>query len=334
MFLKYYLNLIRGIIAVINKSFIMLAILPYEAYLYVDSAVKALYRMCISKKNSLNWVTAEEVERLAKNNLMSYVKSFWINYVCALLLILLTLIFKPNNIVMSSVIALIWIFAPVLMSAVSKKIKSNKVTLDEEQKEELKELAYKTWKYFEDLLTPETNYLIPDNYQCNRAQKIVYRTSPTNIGFSLISILSAVELEMITHKKALDLITKIIMSVEKLEKWNGHLYNWYDTSNLKKLAPYFVSSVDNGNFIASLYVVKAYLEQHGEHNMAYGIKKMIDEMDFSKLYNSELDVFSIGYNDSEKMLSPFHYNNFASEARLTSFIAIAKGDVPYKHWFC
>lgn len=334
MFLKYYLNLIRGIIAVINKSFIMLAILPYEAYLYVDSAVKALYRMCISKKNLLNWVTAEEVERLAKNDLMSYVKSFWINYVCALLLIWLTLIFKPNNIVMSSVIALIWIFAPVLMSAVSKKIKSNKVTLDEEQKEELKELAYKTWKYFEDLLTPETNYLIPDNYQCNRAQKIVYRTSPTNIGFSLISILSAVELEMITHKKALDLITKIIMSVEKLEKWNGHLYNWYDTSNLKKLAPYFVSSVDNGNFIASLYVVKAYLEQHGEHNMAYGIKKMIDEMDFSKLYNSELDVFSIGYNDSEKMLSPFHYNNFASEARLTSFIAIAKGDVPYKHWFC
>ena len=334
MFLKYYLDLIRGIIAVINKSLIMLAILPYEAYLYLDSAIKALYRMTISKKNLLNWVTAEEVEKLTKNNIMTYVKTFWINYVCAGLLIILTLILKPYDIIMTSGIAFIWVCAPILMSSISQKIKVDKVTLNDEETEELKELAYKTWKYFEDFLTPESNYLIPDNYQCNRAEKIVYRTSPTNIGFSLVSIISAAELGIITHKKAVDLITKIIMNVEKLEKWNGHLYNWYDTTNLKKMPPYFISTVDNGNFAASLYVVKGYLEKYGENTIAYGIKKIIDEMDFSKLYNTELDVFSIGYNDSEKILSPFNYNNFASEARLSSYVAIAKGDVPHKHWFC
>ena len=334
IFLKYYLNLIRGIFAVINKSFIVLAVLPYEAYLYADSIVRSIYRMFVSKKKLLNWITAEEIEKTSKNTLGSYIKGFKVNYIFAILLILSCLKFRQDNIIMASIIAFIWFFAPILMRVISKRIVVNKEHLGDEEKEEIKDIAVRTWRYFDDLLVEESNYLIPDNFQFNRDKKIDYKTSPTNVGFSLVSVVSAAELGIINNEKAVNLITHIIMSVEKLEKWNGHLYNWYDINSLKKLYPYFISSVDNGNFIASLYVVKGFLEKHDSSDIIYGVKKLIDEMDFTKLYNNDLDVFSIGYNDGEKNLLTYHYNNFASESRLTSFIAIAKGDVPYKHWFC
>ena len=143
----------------------------------------------------------------------------------------------------------------------------------------------------------------------NRAKKIDYKTSPTDIGFSLISIISAVELELIGSNKALTMIANIIKTVEELEKWHGHLYNWYNINTLNKLYPYFVSTVDNGNFVASLYVVKSFLEKYGERDILHRVVKLIDEIDFSKLYNQDLEVFSIGYNGSEQVLSTYHYNN-------------------------
>jgi cyclic beta-1,2-glucan synthetase len=333
-FLRYYLNLIRGIIAVVNKSFIVLAVLPYEAKLYVDSIIRALYRMYISKKNLLNWITAEEVEKVLKNDLKTYLRNFKINYLLAIILLVYCLMYKIDNIFVTLVIFLTWIGAPFLLFIISKDIGYEESGLDEKRKQQIKDIAIKTWKYFDELITEENNYLIPDNYQLNRAKKIDYKTSPTDIGFSLISIISAVELELIGSNKALTMIANIIKTVEELEKWHGHLYNWYNINTLNKLYPYFVSTVDNGNFVASLYVVKSFLEKYGERDILHRVVKLIDEIDFSKLYNQDLEVFSIGYNGSEQVLSTYHYNNFASEARLASFIAIAKGEVPFRHWFC
>lgn len=333
-FLKYYLNLIRGLIAVLNKSFIVLAVLPYEANLYVDSIMRALYRMYISKKNLLNWVTAEEVEKISKNTLFNYIKAFKINYIIAFLLTGLTYIFKPYNITLAFILSFIWLIAPIVMYLVSKDLKQKGKTLNEEEIKQLERVAEITWRYFDDLLKEEYNYLIPDNYQYNRDNKVDHKTSPTNIGFSLLSIISAKELELISKKKTIGLIREIIKTVEKLEKWNGYLYNWYNIYNLNVLQPKFISSVDNGNFVACLYVVRTFLEKNGEFDLAYRITRIIDNIDFSRLYNYKLDVFSLGYNVSEETLQAYHYNNFASESRLTSYLAIAKGDIPYKHWFC
>ncbi len=84
-------------------------------------------------------------------------------------------------------------------------------------------------------------------------------------------------------------------------------------------------------------MVKGYLAQHHPHdgqNLLATVERLIALTDFSKLYNNDLDVFSIGYDYGAHTLLPYHYNNFASEARLTSFLTIAQGDAPYKHWFC
>lgn len=60
---------------------------------------------------------------------------------------------------------------------------------------------------------------------------------------------------------------------------------------------------------------------------------LVQEMDFKTLYDQKRDLFSIGYNVDHASLDNSTYDLLASEARLGSFIAIAKGDVPPKHWF-
>ncbi|MDD2469857.1 MAG: glucoamylase family protein, partial [Bacilli bacterium] len=334
MFLKYYLNLVKGIFTVINKSYITLTVLPYEAYLYLDSIIKSLYRMFVSKKKLLNWITAEEIEKTLKNNLETYLKTFKINYICSVLLVVGCAIYKPNDIVIAAIIASVWFLAPIVMYFMSQKLVLDQKSLDKHETKDIINLATRTWQYFDDLIAEEYNYLIPDNYQLNREEKVDHKTSPTNIGFSLLSVISAYELGIISNDRAIKMITNIITSIERLEKWNGHLFNWYDIYSLEKMHPYFISTVDNGNLAASLYVVKGFLEKQDNREMLYRVSNLIEEMDFTKLYSNDLDVFSIGYDYGEQTLVPYNYNNFASEARLTSYIAIAKGDAPYKHWFC
>ena len=62
-------------------------------------------------------------------------------------------------------------------------------------------------------------------------------------------------------------------------------------------------------------------------------KKFFDEMDFRFLFDPSRKLFSIGYRAGEGSLDSSCYDLLASEARLASFIAIAKGDVPSSHWF-
>lgn len=131
----------------------------------------------------------------------------------------------------------------------------------------------------------------------------------------------------------LERLKNSINTIEKLEKWNGHLYNWYDIVTLAPLEPRFISTVDSGNFVGYLYVVKEVFDEFGEEELKLKVQKIIDETDFSYLYDYKKNLFSIGYDDRNKKLVDSYYDLLASEARLASFIAIAKRDVPYKHWF-
>ena len=97
--------------------------------------------------------------------------------------------------------------------------------------------------------------------------------------------------------------------------------------------PNFVSTVDSGNFVASLIVVREYLEENGEDGLVKLCDKLIKNTNFKKLYTKK-NVFSIGFDENEGKLSAYNYNKFASESRLTSYLAIALGEIPNKHWFC
>lgn len=332
---KPYTNIIKSGEAVILRTIISFTTLPYKAFLYLNAILTSLYRMTISKKHLLNWLTAEEAEKTIKNTLTNYIENFKANYVLIFILLLFTYFFGHNpNFISALFISLTFSLAPYITYYISKETKSpRRQELTREETEDLETIARKTWNYFEENLREDHHYLIPDNYQENRAYPMDNKTSPTDIGFSFLAVISAYELGFIKKPKAIELLSQILSTVEKLEKWNGHLYNWYQTENLKILYPRFISSVDSGNFVASLIVTKEFLKKVGETALADRCRTIIKETDFSKLYTKE-DVFSVGYNDVENECSIYKYNRFASESRLLSYVAIAKGDVPSKHWFC
>ena len=342
----YYATLMRGFRVIIYRSIVQFALLPKEAWMYTDALVRACYRMWFSHRNLLAWITSDEAAKSTKGTLGDYVSKFWFNYVAASIVLALAIVSEGNTLTMASALFcfVTWVGAPVLMYWLGLKFPQEKRSLNVEERAEVEQLARDTWHFFDSLVKEENHWLIPDNYQLNREEKSDYKTSPTNIGYSMTAIVSAAELGFITEEEAVKRLGNIVDTVIQLEKWNGHLFNWYELKSLNKLPNYFVSTCDSGNFVACLYVVNGFLSRiqggpgvqeiptvKGVHEK---IQRLIDETDFSKLYNSELDVFSIGYDYSARTLLPYHYNNFASEARLTSYLTIAQGDAPYKHWFC
>lgn len=326
----YCKNLYFGGKSILLRSYIVFATIPYYAKLYMDAFFRTLYRLFYSHKNLLNWITAEEAEKTVNGNLPNYIRNFSFNIFTAIIFVIVGVLTKNY---LAYVIALIFISAPFVLYLVSKDIDYHQIELKEKKIEDIKEIARKTWQYFEDNLTEEYNYLIPDNYQENREIKAVPRTSPTAIGFSLTSIISAYELEFIDEEKTLFLLDKILTSIDSLPKWHGHLYNWYDTKSKKVMYPSFVSTVDSGNLVSCIIVTREFLNNKGETNLVKLCDKLIKNTNFKKLYTKK-DVFSIGYDESEGHLSIYNYNKFASESRLTSYLAICLGDAPSKHWLC
>lgn len=223
------------------------------------------------------------------------------------------------------------------MCFISKEIgeKNPKDILNKEDIKYIEEVGGKTFRFFYDNLTEENNYLIPDNYQENRKNLYVDRTSSTNIGLSLLSVIAGYDLGYIGLDKGLELIRNIIQTIKELEKWNGHLYNWYNIKTKKPLIPRYISTVDSGNFVGYLYVLKSFLEEQNKEELEeliQDVKTLIDETDFSKLYSKEHRLFSIGFNLEENKLTDSYYDLLASEARQASLVAIVKRDVEVKHW--
>jgi len=334
-FQKTFAQKIGTLKGAIYQIFITIGTLPFKAYISAKSILKALYRANISHKNMLEWTTSEEAEKLAKTDLSSYYKTMWINVISGILLLGIGL--TQTNL-LDVVIGGIWIITPFVMYYISKEIKSKTLieTLSLNEADYVLEIAKKTWGYFEEYLNEKYNYLIPDNYQEGRNPKIVLRTSSTNIGLSFLAVISAVDLGFIEKKKGEELINNILDIVSTLQKWNGHLYNWYNIQTKQPLFPRYVSTVDSGNFVGYLYVAKAFVQNVEEeklrNRMLEQINKLIEETNFKVLYNKEQRLFSIGFNIEENKLTDSYYDLLASEARQASLVAIAKKDIEPKHW--
>ena len=291
--------------------------------------------MKISHENLLEWTTAEEAEKNGKTDILSYYKLMLINVIIGVIVSILSLKFSLGiGVVLVYILCIWWILTPLVTWYISKEnIPVAKVKeLGNKQIEYIIQIGKKTWNYFETYMNEKNNFLPPDNYQEDRAKKTVDRTSSTNIGLSMLAVISAYDLQYIKKEKAIELLRNIIYSVDSLQKWNGHLYNWYQIKTKEPLIPRYISTVDSGNFVGYLYVVKTFLQEMKENELVEIVDKMIENTDFSVLYNYEQQIFSIGFNIEENKLTDSYYDLLASEARQASLVAIAKKDVPAKHW--
>ena len=119
----------------------------------------------------------------------------------------------------------------------------------------LRQVARETWRYFDDFVGPETNWLPPDNYQQVPREELAERTSPTNIGLWLLATLAAHDSRAPHPEQVIERGQATMDTIERLERCEGHLLNWYHTRTLQPLPPRYVSTVDSGNLLGSLWTL-------------------------------------------------------------------------------
>ncbi|MCQ8847480.1 glycosyl transferase [Alteromonas stellipolaris] len=429
------------------NCFFILAFLPDKSLKILDALVRTLLRMAFTQNHLLQWVSSDEIERTHKPSLVNYYKLMSTSVGLVLVVSIAALLYSFTYFFTTLPFVLLWLLTPVMAWLLSQPNVRPYLHLSENRQTTLRLIARRTWRFFDEFVTPDDNMLPPDNFQQLPQAKTAHRTSPTNIGLYLLSVASAKDFGWIGLVEATEKLEKTLETLGNLEKYEGHLLNWYHTQTLQALQPKYVSSVDSGNLaghlIALANTLEAWQEQleqpvnikqalhdnlllldaailnaqpqqkHYSHcrveilnllnllkgqdsnsasalvsvektlhallsflnskatsidgNINYWLQSTISRveaarqdkqvltvakvdlnarferlatyarslamgMNFHFLFNQEKVLLSIGYSVDKDELDAGCYDLLGSEARLASLFAIAKNDIPSKHW--
>ena len=230
--------------------------LPYEAYLYANAIIRTIWRMLISHRKLLQWnPSSNSLKQGSKNLLQIYVTMWFAPVLSAGMFIYLTL-YSPLTLITAVPILILWSVSPFVAWWVSLPVARRKADLTHKQTIVLQKSARKIWSFFENFIGAEDNWLPPDNYQEQPVERIAHRTSPTNIGLYLLSNLTAWDFGYIPATELIERTTNTISTVQRMERFKGHLYNWYDTRSLSPLHPRYISTVDSGNLTGHLITLQ------------------------------------------------------------------------------
>jgi len=454
--------------------------LAHQATLMTDAILRTLGRLWFTRRNLLEWTTASQTKTSVDLKLSQFYRQMAGGVVIALGIGATVAVVKPAAISPALGLVALWLLAPTIAWWVSLPPKEAVgVQFSVADAAALRLIARRTWRFFETFVGPEHHALPPDNFQEQPVPVVANRTSPTNIGMYLLTVVAARDFGWIGELEMVDRLEATLTTVEGLPRFRGHLYNWYDTLDLRPLEPTYVSSVDSGNLCAALLVVSnacrealdrpldvgaalsgiddaiqlsriaaASIADHGRTQtlgqqqiaealapfsspgeddlgtptvwtrhltelaahtntladvastltaerggsgetelvtwteaarltaashvldlalldpaesfltltelaglhpggaespvglLAHRLQALVDrtqrlfaETDFSFMFDPTRKLFSIGFRVREGVLDPSYYDLLASEARLASFLAIAKGEVTPEHWF-
>ena len=295
---RYHSTVVSGASGALYQMALQFMFLPYEAWVSITAILTALWRMLVSRRNLLAWVTAADAERRAQGGAADAYLRMW----PALVLCAVAAVFSPH--IAGTGLTALWLLSPFTAARISRGQRQSAEALRAEDKRFLIRCAGDIWRFFETFLSAVDHYLPPDNYQEQPAVGIAHRTSPTNIGLALLSCLAAADLGLCKKDKALSLIAQTLTTVERLPKWNGHLYNWYDTMTLSVLPPAYVSSVDSGNFAGCLIALREGLLEYGAADLAERVNALLKAMSFEPLYDRKRRLFYIGIDADKNAPTP------------------------------
>lgn len=330
---RYMSGVMTSLRAAVYRSFFDFAVLPYHAWIGVSAAVTALWRMAVTHRGMLEWTTAAQAEGKSEAP-RAYYGRMWPCCIAAALLLA-----APYSGVFRAIFCILtaaaWVAAPYAAHQISRRPQTGPAELPEADRTWLREQAARMYGYFRDNMNAANCWLPPDNLQVQPAVGLARRTSPTNIGLAMLSILGAVDLELETPDAALDRLELTTATLERMEKWNGNLYNWYQTTDALPMYPRRVSSVDSGNLIACLIALEAGLfdlRLERADKLAVRVRRLSHDMRLAPLYDKERHLFRLGWDVEHDRPGEGYYDLLASEARLTSYIAVARGEIEVRHW--
>lgn len=310
------------------RAFVNIILLPENAFCALDAVSRSTFRLLFSKKHLLQWTTAADGEK--GNQSATLLKH-------AVPSVLTGLFFLLFGNAIARIAGLFFLLDLPFSVFSAKKKKSRKGVLTDEERTKLLSYCAAMWKFYETYCTKSDNCLIPDNVQETPVYRVAHRTSPTNLGLMLCVFLAAADLSFISAQELLNLLTDTFLTISKLKKYKGHLYNWYDTRTLAVMSPAFVSAVDSGNFLCCLVALKEGLRDYQKECSAFGdiirqCDALIAETEWDFLYDKRRNLFHIGYDCDANELTSSYFDLLMSEARMTSYFAVASGCVPVRHW--
>ncbi|MCX7061679.1 MAG: cyclic beta 1-2 glucan synthetase [Gammaproteobacteria bacterium] len=233
-----------------------LACLPHEALFATDALLRGLWRSQVSGRLLLEWQVSSRREA---DHLRRRPEALDVAPLTAVVLLIALPWQRPDAVWPALPLLLGWLAAPWLVAWLSKPQRAVAVPLDDQQTHFLRRLARRTWGYFEQHVGAADHWLPPDNHQVQPGPVTAHRTSPTNIGMSLLASLAAEDFGYIGSAALLARTGDTFATMALLARHRGHFFNWYDTQTLAPLPPRYVSSVDSGNLVGHLITLRAAL---------------------------------------------------------------------------
>jgi cyclic beta-1,2-glucan synthetase len=352
----YYDAVAQDAAVSLDQAVIAIITLPHQALVSADAIVRTLHRLFISHRFMLEWQSASRVERSLPDIARVTARAMRTSQ----LLVLMGMAgvvasgvqrqraaaVAPESLLPVAIALLLlttlWLLAPRIMAAISRAPTRARRPLGAEARATALRYAACHWQFFETFVTAETHWLAPDNFQADPEPVVAMRTSPTNIGLQLLATVSAHDLGLIDIDDMTTRLERTFVTLAQLRRHRGHFYNWYDLTTLDLLTPHYISTVDSGNLAGHLLALRQACLRLMEREPTGGDRlgaiadaayAYVDAMDFGLLYEPGRKLFTIGYHTETFTPDDSYYDLLASEARLASFIAIARNDVPLEHWF-
>lgn len=237
------------------RALVMVSFLPHQAWIAVDAIGRVYYRSFVSRRKLLEWRTADHASAEAHHHRNATLRQLVV--ISALSVLLMIGLLMEGAFAPTSFFVIFWAVSPLLLNWMGRPARSlAHKKLSGTETRFLRDVARETWRYFDDLVGPESNWLPPDNTQLALRVEVAQRTSPTNIGLWFTAALAARDFGYLTADEFCLRCSNTMETLLRMEHYEGHLLNWYDTRTLEPLNPRYVSTVDSGNLIAALWVLE------------------------------------------------------------------------------
>jgi len=252
----HYIKVGRGTLQSLLRAATQIACLPYEALLAGGAVLRTMWRMGITRRHLLQWNPSSEVERRLGGDRGAEWRVMAPGSLLALALVAVVAVLRPQALPLALPFLLAWTFAPALMAWLGRPPAEIVAELSGTQRAFLGRLARRTWSFFQAWVREQDHWLPPDNIQEHPALVVARRTSPTNIGLSLLANLSAWDFGYLQQGAVAERTALTFGTLDQLPRHRGHFLNWYDTETLAPLPPRYVSTVDSGNLAGHLLTLR------------------------------------------------------------------------------
>ena len=249
----------ENVIMSARQSLLWISLLPHQAWLMTDAIARTAWRLLVTRRHLLEWVSADRLARL-KRTPSTVLRSMWAAPTLALGAALVVWAVAPSRLPLALPLIALWLISPMIAYRTGRLLAEDRQSISDADRAALRTIARRTWLFFEELVTPSDRWLVPDNYQEDRKDVIAHRTSPTNIGLQLLSTLAAYDFGYLGAAGVVERLEPVFATLKDLPRNRGHFYNWYDTRTLAPLTPAYVSTVDSGNLAGYLLTVRVGLQ--------------------------------------------------------------------------